>query len=68
MKDKLLLAENCVPIYLNWFEEGGAEVFRINYDTYVLFEIPQYGGHPRYVGTYSIKEIDTMIALIESWT
>jgi hypothetical protein len=58
MRDILLQAENCVPIYLNWFEESGAEVFRINYDTYVLFEIPQYGGHSRYIGTYNTKDLE----------
>ncbi len=68
MKDAILKSENCKPIYLNWFEEGGAEVFRINYDIFVLFEVPQYGGVARYIGTYNINEIDEMIEIINSWT
>ena len=68
MKDKLIKADNCVPIYLNLFEEGGAEVYKLNYDTFVLFSIPQYGGMARYEDTYNIKDIDSMIKTIESWT
>jgi hypothetical protein len=68
MKDKLLQAENCVPIHLNWFKEGGIEVFRINDSIYVVFEVPRHGGEPDYLGTYNIEDIDKMIMHITSWT
>jgi len=67
-KEKLLDADNCIPMYLNRFEEGGAEVFKLNDDIFVLFKIPPYGGVSRYEGTFNISNIDEMIAIIESWT
>ena len=68
MKDKLLQAENCVPIHLNWFKEGGIEVFRIKDYIYVVFEVHRDGGEQDYIGTYNIKDIDKMITHIKSWT
>jgi hypothetical protein len=53
--------------YVNWFEEGGGEVLKV-YDVYVLFEVPQYGGQPRYVGTYLEDELNKLVDMAYSWT
>ena len=66
--EKLSKIENLKPVYLGWLEDGGAEVYRINYDTFVLFEIPQYGGEARYIETYNVRNINKMIEEIKSWT
>jgi hypothetical protein len=55
--------------YFYWplLEEAGAEIWKIN-NRYFVFEIPQYGGEPRYsfnVGSNNIKEI---IEKVEKWT
>lgn len=46
---------------------GAAEVWKIN-ERYFLFEIPLYGGIPRYEKSFKLKEIDEMIKIINSWT
>jgi len=66
--EKLSKIKNLKPVYLNWSDGGGAEVYRINYDIFILFEIPQYGGEPSYIQTYNIKNISKMIEKIKSWT
>ena len=53
--------------YVNWHEEGGGEVYRVN-DVYVLFEIPIFGGEPNYVGTYHRKELNKLVDMAYSWT
>jgi hypothetical protein len=53
-------------IYLNWHEEGGAEVHRI-WDMYFLFEIPQYGGDGRYHDSYYPRHLSLLIEQVFSW-
>jgi hypothetical protein len=53
--------------YVNWFEESGGEVQRVH-NVYVLFEIPQYGGAPEYVGTYHRNELHKLVEMAYSWT
>ena len=48
---------------------GRAEIWRIN-DVYVLFEIPNYGGEPRFVETFGVNDVglDRLIKTVQSWT
>jgi hypothetical protein len=46
---------------------GKAEIWFKN-GTYFLFEIPQYGGQPKFVEAYPPHRIDEMISKYESWT
>ncbi len=64
----LLNAENGKPVYINWFEEGGGEVFRLNYDWYVLFRVSQYSGDSYFIGTYHYDNIDMLLKEAFSWT
>ena len=50
-----------------WSEEGGGDVFRA-WDSYILFEIPQYGGQGSFVGVFGEDEIEKMVDLARSWT
>lgn len=52
---------------LNWFSDGGAEVFKIN-NVYILFEIPQFGGSGHYAGTFAEGKESEILDLIYSWT
>lgn len=55
---------NCT---VNWFEEGGGEVYRI-WDTLILFSIPQYGGEGSFEGTFTLSEIEKLVDLAHTWT
>ena len=57
-------SEDC---YINWREAGGGQVFRAR-DQWFLFEIPQYGGEGRYVGAFSLDELDKLLDIAYSWT
>ncbi len=46
---------------------GKAEVWKIN-NVYILFEIPMYGGEPRFNNKYRLEYINEMIKEIKSWT
>jgi hypothetical protein len=48
-------------------EEGGAEVYRLN-DVFILFEVPQYGGEPRFQCTFGEHEAEAVVDLAHSWT
>ncbi len=62
--ESLIAGQSCT---VNWFENGGAQVFNCNW-VYVVFEVAQYGGVERYEGTYSSDEIPQIIELAYSWT
>lgn len=64
---RLLNMEHLDKIYMNWSEDGGAEVRRIH-DVYIVFEIPQYGGNPNYHKTYQKNELQELIDTVMSWT
>lgn len=44
-REELLNMKNGDEVYFNMFQDGGAKVILVNYDTYVLFEVPLYGGN-----------------------
>jgi hypothetical protein len=67
-KEKLLNMPERGVIYLNWFADGGAEIFKVNYSWYILFDIPQYGGEPTYAGTFHETQLDNLIETYKSWT
>ena len=48
-------------------EEGGGNVFRI-WDTLFLFEIPQYGGQPRFQDAYGTDDAEKLVDCVHSWT
>ena len=52
---------------VNWMEEGGAEVYRLN-SVFVVFEVPQYGGEPRFQCTFGEHEAEAVVDLAYSWT
>ena len=52
--------------YFNMFQDGGAACYECN-GMYLLFEIPLYGGHEHYEGTYSQKKIGDLIDKAYSW-
>jgi hypothetical protein len=62
----LLIGETC---YLNWYEEGGAEIERIG-DILYLYHIPQYGGEGTLHGKYDFNEsgIKALVKEANSWT
>jgi hypothetical protein len=54
-------------VTVNWFEEGGGEV-ELKDGEYLLSEIPQYGGIPQFVGTFTFTELDELINEAYSWS
>lgn len=68
-KDKELISKlgHQQRVNVFWFEDGGAEVFKL-WDTLVLFEIPQYGGEGRFTATYHESEVDSLLDRVYSWT
>lgn len=61
-------ARNGEEVYFNMFQDGGAMAVKVNYDWFVLFEIPLYGGHGSYEGTYHKQELYDLIDKALSWT
>jgi hypothetical protein len=47
-------------------EEAGAEIYANSDNKFDLFEIPQYGGNPRFYDNY--ENINEAIKIAESWT
>ena len=45
---------------------GKAEIWKKN-SMYFLFEIPMYGGEPRFIEAYGTHRIDDMIKQYNSW-
>lgn len=46
---------------------GKAEIW-LMHGMYFLFEIPSFGGEPRYVDTYIATTLPDLIATVEKWT
>jgi hypothetical protein len=46
---------------------GKAEVWKTG-GYYILFEIPEFGGEPRFSKAYPMAAIDSLIADVNSWT
>lgn len=55
--------QHCV---VNWFEEGGGEVYLI-WDTLFLFYVPQYGGSGRFEKSFHETEIESLVSLAHTW-
>lgn len=53
--------------FIDMFEEGGCQVNRVE-DMFVLHEIPQYGGTPRYIGIYHLTELKDLVIKAHSLT
>ena len=64
---KLLRMMNGDNIQINWHEEGGGDVYKVNY-FYVLFEVPQYGGEDTFAGAFDVSELPKLIEMAHSWT
>ncbi len=54
-------------VFFNMFQEGGAMV-TVGCGTYALFEIPLYGGSPRYYDVFTNFELEKMVDVALSWT
>jgi len=46
---------------------GKAEIW-YKYETYFLFEIPNFGGLPMYSRSFSKNNVDKLIHQVNSWT
>ena len=66
-REEILNMEDGKPYYFNMINDGGAEIWKIN-GLYFLFEVPLYGGRPRYYACYGTAGIDDMIKTYKSWT
>jgi hypothetical protein len=66
-KESILAIKDGESLYLNLGEESGAEIWLKN-DRYFLFEIPLYGGMPRFYNCYTLRDVDSIINAIQSWT
>lgn len=48
-------------------DHGKAEIW-LKHETYFLFEIPSFGGEPRFVDIYTVDTLPHLIKKVESWT
>ena len=55
-------------ITINWFEEGGGVVHMLSNYTYILFEVPAYGGEEQFVGCYEKENLGELLDKAFSWT
>jgi hypothetical protein len=66
-KTALLNMKNGHNELVNWFEESGGEVYLVNYDWFVLFEVTS-SGKDSYANTYHRNDIDKLLDVAYSWT
>jgi hypothetical protein len=66
-KQKLLNMKLGDTVYVNWFEEGGAQVVR-HLQHYELSEISQYGGYEHPYGVFPLGQEDKLIEIAYSWS
>jgi hypothetical protein len=64
-KEKIKNMKEGDTVFLNMFQDGGAQVHKYNYE-YLLYEIPLYGGKPQFSGVF--KNIDRLIETYKKWT
>ncbi len=64
--EKIRILKHLESLYLNRSEESGALIYRVE-DVYVLFEIPAYGGEPRYYDTFHEGDEAEMIKTLDGW-
>ena len=63
---KILHSENGTQIH-HYFEDGGFEIcLPKGHTKWQLYEIPQYGGQPRFSGYY--EDLNEAIEKAKSWT
>lgn len=56
-------------VYVNWFEEGGAEVTLLPDGRFAVGEVKQYGGEGESIEeAEKVDTIDQVIELAYSWT
>jgi hypothetical protein len=69
LKEEILKLKHGECFIVPESDYGKAEIWLIN-DIYVVFEIPLYGGEPRFSGTFSKtpQGITQIITTIEGWT
>jgi len=63
--DKLKKMKNGDNVTVNWSEEGGADVYKVNY-YYIVFYVPQYGGDDNFEACLDTAE--EVIKLAYGWT
>ena len=66
-KAKILDLEDGEEYYIELVDESGALIKRTR-NFYLLYEIPPYGGEPKYSGSYSLREIDKLITALQNFT
>ena len=66
-KQNILNLKDGETYFISTGEEAGGEIWYKN-DVYFLFEVPQYGGEPRYISHYSKFRIDDLINVVLGWT
>lgn len=66
-KEKIKELKDGQSLIVSQSEESGAEIW-LKHNTYFLFEIPMYGGEPRFTESYPMYRIDEMINEYSSWT
>ena len=64
-KDEILKLKNGESWVWPESDYGKAEIW-LKYNTYFLFEIPIYGGEPRFYKQF--RDIDSLIKMVESWS
>ena len=52
---------------INWHEDGGGEVTREG-DILSLYEVPQFGGEPRFYTSCPLSDAPTLVLIAYSWT
>jgi hypothetical protein len=65
--EKLKALKSGETCTINWFEEGGGEVYKV-LDVYVMFYVPHYGGKPYHDRTYLERDLQDLIDTAYSWT
>lgn len=54
-------------VYIFWCEGGGGQVFRTE-TSYLLYEIPLYGGEEIFVAEYALSKYKDLVDEAWSWT
>lgn len=65
--ERLKNMKSCSDIKINWSECGGGMVYRV-WDVWILWEVPMYGGEPRYEGTFFESTLGELVSIANQWT
>ncbi len=66
-KAKLLALKTGEVAHIFWFEEGGGEVHKLP-GSYDLYDVPQYGGEPRFYANFPEGQEDQIVDVAWTWT